>query len=279
MPIRVDLHTHSLASDGSLSPTELVEYAARQGVEMLALTDHDETAGIAEASEAAAKHGIQLIPGLELSVTWNGATVHIVGLNIDPENPVLQVGLQKLREFRHWRAEEIGRRLEKRGISGAYEAACEKSQGSVIGRTHFAHFLVETGRAKSLRDVFKKFLVQGKPGHVPGQWAGLEEGLSWIQGAGGHAVIAHPARYRMTGNKLRTLITEFKGFGGEGIEVISGSHSRDESMLMARYAKQFELAASSGSDYHGPENPWIELGALPELPDGCEPVWAKWANQ
>ncbi|MDH5185010.1 MAG: PHP domain-containing protein [Gammaproteobacteria bacterium] len=279
MPIRVDLHTHSIASDGTLSPTQLVEYAARQGVEMLALTDHDETAGIAEASEVAAQHGIQLIPGLELSVTWNGATVHIVGLNIDAENPVLQAGLQSLREFRHWRAEEIGRRLEKKGIGGAYEAACEKAQGSILSRTHFAHFLVEAGHAKNVRDVFKKFLVQGKPGHVPGQWAGLEEGLSWIQGAGGHAVIAHPARYRMTNTRLRRLIGEFKGFGGEAIEVISGSHSRDDAMLMARYAQQFELAASSGSDYHGPENPWIELGALPELPDGCEPVWSKWAAQ
>lgn len=278
MPIRVDLHTHSLASDGTLSPTELVDYAARQGVEMLALTDHDETAGIAEARIAADRHGIQLIPGLELSVSWNGATIHVVALNIDPENAALQAGLQGLREFRHWRAEEIGRRLEKRGISGAYEAACEKASGTIISRTHFAHFLAEAGHAKSVRDVFKKFLVQGKPGHVPGQWAGLEEGLSWIHGAGGHAVIAHPARYRMTNTRLRRLIGEFKGLGGEGIEVISGSHSRDESMLMARYAQQFELAASSGSDYHGPENPWIELGALPELPDGCEPVWEKWAT-
>ena len=277
MSNHIDLHTHSQASDGTLTPTQLVERAAERGVQMLALTDHDETAGLAEASAVATRHGIRFVPGLELSVTWSGGTVHIVGLNIDPENASLQAGLKGLRDFRQWRAEEIGRRLEKKGIGGAYEAARAKAQGSIISRTHFAHFLAEAGHAKSVRDVFKKFLIKGKPGHVPGQWAGLEEGLSWIRAAGGQAVIAHPARYRMSGTKLRKLIAEFKALGGEGIEVVSGSHSRDDALLMARYAGQFELAASCGSDYHGPENPWIELGALPELPEGCIPLWQDWA--
>ena len=276
MSLRVDLHTHSRASDGTLSPTQLVELAASRGVEMLALTDHDETSGLAEAQVVATERGIQLIHGLELSVSWSGATVHIVGLNIDAKDLPLQAGLVQLREFRNWRAEEIGRRLAKRGIGGAYEAACAKAGGSIISRTHFAQFLVEAGHAKSVREVFKKFLVKGKPGHVPGQWAGLEEGLAWIRGAGGIAVIAHPARYRMSGTKLRKLVTEFKTYGGTAIEVLSGSHSRDEAMLMARYAQQFDLAASSGSDYHGPENPWIELGGLPPLPEGCVPVWDSW---
>jgi predicted metal-dependent phosphoesterase TrpH len=277
MVLRVDLHTHSLASDGTLSPTQLVDHAARQGVQVLALTDHDETAGIAEASQAAARHGIQLVPGVEVSVTWNHLTVHIVGLGIDPEDPGLAAGLGGLREFRDWRAEEIGRRLEKSGITGTFEAAREKVQGSIISRTHFAHVLAERGHAKSLRHVFKKFLVKGKPGYVPGQWASLEEAVGWIRGAGGEAVIAHPARYRMTGTRLRRLIEAFRECGGAGIEVISGSHSRDDCYTMARYAQQAGLKASSGSDYHGPENPWIELGALPALPDGCVPIWGEWS--
>jgi len=276
MVIRIDLHTHSLASDGTLSPAQLVEYASRQGVQVMALTDHDETAGIAEAREAAQAHGIQLVPGVEVSVSWNHATVHIVGLGVDPQDPGLKAGLNGLREFRDWRAEEIGRRLEKNGIAGTFEAARAKAQGSIISRTHFAHVLAERGHAKSVRDVFKKFLVQGKPGYVPGQWAELEVALDWIRGAGGEAVIAHPARYRMTGTRLRRLIGEFREAGGAGIEVISGSHSRDDCYIMARYAQQAGLKASCGSDYHGPENPWIELGALPELPDGCTPIWQDW---
>jgi len=276
MGIRIDLHTHSLASDGTLSPTQLVEYAARQGVQVLALTDHDETAGIAEAGEAARAHGIQLVPGVEVSVSWKHATVHVVGLGIDPADPDLAAGLGGLREFRDWRAEEIGRRLEKNGIAGTFEAARDKARGNIISRTHFAHVLAERGHAKSVRDVFKKFLVQGKPGYVPGQWAELEAALAWINGAGGQAVIAHPARYRMTGTRLRRLIAEFRELGGAGIEVISGSHSRDDCYTMARYAQQAGLKASSGSDYHGPENPWIELGALPALPDGCVPIWQDW---
>jgi predicted metal-dependent phosphoesterase TrpH len=277
MELRVDLHTHSLASDGTLTPTQLVEHAARQQVRVLALTDHDETAGIAEARVAARSHGIHLVPGVEVSVSWNHATVHIVGLGVDPQNLGLAAGLGRLREFRNWRAEEIGRRLEKKGIEGTYEAACEKAKGTIISRTHFAYVLAERGLAKSTRDVFRKFLVQGKPGHVPGEWASLEEAVGWINGAGGEAVIAHPARYRMTGTRLRKLIGQFKDVGGAGIEVISGSHSRDDCYTMARYAQQAGLKASSGSDYHGPENPWIELGALPGLPEGCVPIWESWA--
>ncbi len=274
-----DLHSHSLASDGTLSPTELVERAAGAGVDVLALTDHDETAGLSEATRAASRCGIELVPGAEISVTWSGATIHIVGLHLDVDSSVLQAGLARLREFRAWRAEEIGRRLAKHGIEGAYEGAAALAQGRLISRTHFAHFLVQQGHARTVREVFKYFLKPRKPGHVPGQWGSLEEVVGWIRAAGGMAVVAHPARYLLTATKRRRLLGEFKECGGVGLEVVSGSHNRDENFNMAQLARQFELYGSSGSDYHGPENPWLELGRLPPLPDGVTPLWQSEAWQ
>ncbi|MCG8488116.1 MAG: PHP domain-containing protein [Chromatiales bacterium] len=271
-----DLHSHSTASDGTLSPRALVQRAAEAGVEVLALTDHDTTAGIAEASQAADEFGLALIPGVEVSVTWNRQTVHLVGLNIDPLDPRLSEGLKRLRDFREWRAEEIGRKLEKAGISGAYEGALALAEGSLVSRTHFARFLVQSGIVEDERKVFKRFLVSGKPGHVPGEWATLEEAVGWIHGAGGEAVIAHPARYKMTRSKLRQLLKAFVGLQGDALEVVSGSHSRDDYINMARHAKDFDLMASAGSDFHCPENPWIALGRLPRLPEGCKPVWQNW---
>lgn len=271
-----DLHTHSRQSDGTLTPTELVTRAAAAGVEVLALTDHDTLSGIGEARTAAHAAGIRLIPGVEVSVTWNRQTIHVVALNVDPEAPELRAGLARLQEFRVWRAEEIGRQLAKAGIEGATEGARRHAHGVLISRTHFAHYLVETGRAKDVRAVFKKYLVKNKPGHVTGQWAGLEEAVGWIRAAGGQAVIAHPARYRLTNSKLRRLIGEFRECGGEGLEVVSGSHSQQDMHNMASLARQCGLLASRGSDYHGPENAWIELGRLPELPAGLTPVWQDW---
>lgn len=276
MALKYDLHSHSTASDGTLTPSELVERARGAGVDVLALTDHDSTEGVREAESAARSAGIKLIPGIELSVTWNRQTVHVVGLNIDIENRKLQQGLEKLVEFRDWRAEEIGRRLEKAGVHGAFEGARKLSNGRLLSRTHFARFLVEKGEAKSVRHVFKHFLVSGKPGHVSGDWASLEEAVGWIRDAGGQAVVAHPARYSMTRSKLRRLLREFIECGGAGIEVVSGSQSRDEAFTMAKHASDYQLLASSGSDFHGPENPWVELGALPELPHGCRPIWGEW---
>lgn len=274
-----DLHSHSTASDGTLSPAELVERAAVAGVEFLALTDHDTTAGLAEARKMARSYDISIINGCEISVTWSNMTVHIVGLNIDDNNAELQQGLLKLQEHRDWRAREIGRRLEQKGISGAYEGACSVARGVLISRTHFAHFLADQGYAKNVRDVFKSFLVNNKPGYVAGTWASLEEVVAWIRNAGGQAVIAHPARYRLTRSKLLRLIGEFKELGGAALEVVSGSHSKDECFTMARYARENGLLASAGSDFHGPENPWIELGRLPELPQGCNPIWNDWAGR
>ncbi len=273
---RYDLHSHSLASDGTLSPTALVQRAATAGVDVLALTDHDDTSGIAEAEQAAGEQGICLVPGVEVSVTWGRQTVHVVGLNIDTGHAPLQSGLARLREFRNWRAEEMGRRLAKHGIEGAYEGAVARAHGRILSRTHFAHFLAENGHAETVRAVFKSFLKPRKPGYVPGEWATMEEALSWINGAGGQAVIAHPARYAMTASKRRKLLGEFAELGGAGLEVVSGSHSRGDNFSMGQLAKNHKLLASAGSDFHGPENPWVELGRLQTLPEGCIAIWEGW---
>jgi len=272
-----DLHTHSTASDGTLTPAGLVARAAQVGIEVLALTDHDTLDGLAQACAAATAHGITLIKGVEISVTWGGRTIHILGLGVDDTAPGLVSGLQRLRDFRGWRAQEIGRRLAAKGIPGAYEGALALSGDErFVGRTHFARFLVRQGYAARVRDVFNRYLVKGKPGHVSGDWASLEEALTWILEAGGQAVIAHPARYSFSGVKMRHLIGEFRELGGRAIEVVSGSHSRDEACVYAQRARESALLASAGSDYHGPEQPYLELGRLPKLPPGCTPIWAEW---
>jgi len=279
MPHKYDLHTHSTASDGTLAPAELVDRAVANGVTVLALTDHDTLEGLAAAQTAADSTGLILSPGVEISVTWGGRTIHVVGLWIDCWNEPLVLGLQRLLDYRRHRAEEIGRRLAKEGIEGAFEGAKSFSNGRLVGRTHFARFLVRRGYALSEREVFKHYLVKGKPGHVPGDWSSLEEAVGWICGAGGQAVIAHPARYGFSRGKLLRLIGQFKELGGVGIEVVSGSHSADDSLLMARYARENGLLASAGSDFHGPENPWVDLGRLAPLPTGCKPIWSDWEGR
>ncbi len=274
--MRYDLHTHSLASDGTLTPGALVARAAAQGVQVLALTDHDATDGIAEARRAAAAHGISLVSGIEISVTWNKQTIHIVGLNIDPDDSALQAGLQRLRAFRDWRATEIDRRLAKHRVSGALDGARRYAKGAIVSRTHFARFLHEQGHVSSVQDAFRHYLTKGRPGHVPGEWATLAEAVDWIRGAGGQAVLAHPGRYPLGSGRLRTLLHEFKACGGVAIEGISGSHPPQAHQHFARVARDFELLASLGSDYHGPEQPWVELGRLAPLPEGCVPVWSAW---
>ena len=298
---RFDLHTHSLQSDGTLAPAELVTRAQAAGVDVLALTDHDVTDGIAEARITADRIGITLIAGVEISVTWQGQTVHIVGLNVDTADHALQQGLARLREFRQWRAVEIGRRLQKKRIEGAYEGVRRLAKGTIVSRTHFARFLVEQGYVRGMQQAFKQFLSSGKPGHVPGQWATLDEAVSWIRSAGGQAVVAHPARYKLSAGKLLRLFGEFHECGGEAIEVISGSHPPEATQHFARIAAEQDFLASAGSDYHGPDNfagseigralarpegasyrdvarqkAWRGLGRLPALPDGCVPVWRDW---
>jgi len=268
-----DLHSHSTASDGTLSPTELVERAVSAGVDVLALTDHDTLDGLAEAGRAAAAANIRLLSGVENSVVWKNMTIHVLGLNVDAQNQALQDGLRGLLAFRDHRAGEIARKLEKAGIPGALAGADTYRRGRILSRTHFAHFLHEQGYAASVRDVFKRYLVKGKPGYVRGEWAPMSEALGWILGAGGMPVIAHPARYGLTRTKMAGLIGEFREAGGLGLEVVSGSHSRDETLHMAALSREHRLFASVGSDYHGPEKPWVNLGRLRPLPDGCTPIW------
>ncbi|MGX2028695.1 MULTISPECIES: PHP domain-containing protein [Methylocaldum] len=275
MPL-YDLHTHSTASDGAYSPSELVRQAAAAGVNVLALTDHDSTAGLDEAETAALDAGIQLIPGVEISVTWADKTIHIVGLRIDRHCNVLKQGLSRLQATRLERAQEIGRRLDRYGVPGTFEAAREMAGDGMITRTHFARHLVELGLAGSMKDVFERFLTRGKPGYVSTRWAEMADAIAWIREAGGGAVLAHPQRYKLTASWMRRLIGEFKECGGEAIEVVSGTASPSDTQSSAEYARRFGLRASSGSDFHSPETAWVKLGRLPPLPSDLTPVWTHW---
>lgn len=274
--VTYDLHTHSTASDGSYPPAELVRQAHAAGVTHLALCDHDCTDGLAEAQAEAASCGLKLIPAVEISTTWHGKSVHVVGLNIDPACAVLQQGLARLQAVRLGRAEEMGRRLAKEGIMGSFEAAQTLAGVGMITRTHFAKFLAALGLAATVRDVFDHYLVQGKPGYVHTEWASLEEGVEWIKSAGGIAVVAHPQRYRLTGSWLNRLMMEFKAAGGEAVEVIAGNASPGDIQSSASAVRRHGLAASVGSDFHGPDNPWLKLGRLPDLPKDLTPVWSLW---
>ena len=273
MQTAYDLHSHSLVSDGSLSPHDLVQRAAGAGVRVLALTDHDDTAGVAEARAAGRACGVALVPGVEVSVSWRGTTLHVVGLGVDPEAPELVAGLEGIRAVRDWRAEEIDRRLQKAGIAGALDGARRYVRGRILSRTHFAQFLVEAGHVADHKEAFKRHLRRGRPGFVPGRWAELAAAVGWIRAAGGQAVLAHPARYGLTATKLRELLAEFTAAGGEALEVVSGSHSRDDTFRMGHLAQAFDLWASAGSDFHGPERTWAQLGRLAPLPAGCRPIW------
>lgn len=277
-----DLHCHSTVSDGLLAPAGLVSRAAGRGVKFLALTDHDDVGGLAEAAAAARQHGVQFINGVEISVSWRGHTVHVVGLHIDPACAPLLEGLRANRGGRGARAQAMAESLAKCGIGGSLEGAYRHAANpGIIGRTHFARFLVESGHARDVRSVFKNYLVKGKPGYVPHQWAALPDAVGWIRGCGGLAVLAHPGRYtagrnRMGSKTLRELLREFSGCGGKGIEVVSGAHTPEQYAEFARYAQEFSLLASCGSDFHGPGESYRDLGRLPDFPPGCRPVWQAW---
>lgn len=276
MSLNYDLHCHSTVSDGELSPTELMNYASKRGVQALALTDHDTTGGLAEAETAAADLGLALINGVEISVTWNKRLIHIVGLDFDRDDSTLLAGLAQLRQQREGRGEAIGCRLAKLGMPDALSGARGLANGQILSRTHFARFLVGAGYVKSAQEAFNRYLGEGKPAYVASRWVGLEEAVNWIVGAGGYAVIAHPARYKLTATKLRALIDEFKACGGVGIEVVSGSQDKNQIHNMADYAVRYGLLASLGSDYHGPAQPWLAMGRLPPLPKRCTPIWTAW---
>ncbi|NJM33005.1 MAG: PHP domain-containing protein [Limnobacter sp.] len=277
--MNADLHCHSVMSDGVLTPEELALRAAAQGVQIWSLTDHDELAGLDRAQLAAEKAGMLFVPGVEISVTWAGKTVHIVGLGIQAHDSALAEGLAQVRSGRNERAQEIGRELEKHGIEGAYQGAVAYATNpALIGRTHFARFLIERGVCSSVRDVFANYLVKGKPGYVPFDWASLREAVGWILDSSGAAVIAHPGRYTFSELQLDELIAQFKQFGGAGLEVVTGSHTTDEYRYFAQKAVRSGLKASRGSDFHSPQESRINLGELPPLPCGCVPIWDNWAR-
>ena len=272
--LNADLHCHSVVSDGTLTPEALAARAKANGVELWALTDHDEIGGQARAAAAAAAHGMAYLTGTEISVTFANETVHIVGLGFDATNPIIVNGLAKTRGGRGERAMEMSDGLAKVGIKGAYEGALTfVGNPELISRTHFARFLVESGVCKDTYEVFRKYLTEGKPGYVPHRWASLGEAVSWITQSGGVAVIAHPGRYKFTANEEFALFSEFKTHGGQGVEVVTGSHTTAEYVEYAAVAKEFGMAASRGSDFHSPDESRIDLGTLPMLPGDLTPVW------
>ena len=278
MTPRYDLHCHSTRSDGLLSPAAVVRRAASRGVDVLALTDHDEISGLAEATQAARDVGIDFVAGSELSVNWQDLTVHVVALNIDPEDAPLSSGLESIRIGRTGRAKRIGASLAAAGIPGAYEGAMKYvTSEQLVSRTHFARYLVEAGYTRDVKDVFRNYLVPGKPGYVEHEWTTLPQAIGWIHGAGGVAVLAHPGRYKVDGSAgLRQLLGDFKDAGGDALEVLSPSHTNAQVAEFATHARLHGFAASTGSDYHGPGESTLDLGDLPPLPAGVEPVWSRW---
>jgi predicted metal-dependent phosphoesterase TrpH len=257
-----------------LTPDELVARAVARGVQTLALTDHDDTSGLAPARAAAQRLGLRLIDGVEISVSWRGQTLHIVGLGIDAANARLQAGLAVTRDGRNGRAEKIVAAFEELGIAGSGEGAREfATNAEMISRTHFARFLVKRGLVKDMQSAFKRYLGGGQPCFVPHQWATLADAVSWINGSGGVAVIAHPGRYPLDTAQMRELLAEFREVGGAAIEVVSSSHKARQYATFAAYAQEFGLAASAGSDFHSPAESYYDLGSLPALPPGPAPVW------
>lgn len=278
--LNADLHCHSVVSDGTLTPEALAERAKANGVELWALTDHDEIGGQQRAAAAAKAQGMHYLTGTEVSVTFAGQTVHIVGLGFDAENPDIVQGLRNTRGGREQRAMEMSDSLAKAGIKGAYEGALKfVGNPELISRTHFARFLVESGVCRETNEVFRKYLTEGKPGYVPHRWATLRDAVTWITQAQGVAVIAHPGRYKFTPNEEYALFTEFKSHGGRGVEVVTGSHTPQEYLKYAETAKEFGLAASRGSDFHSPDESHTDLGTLPFLPGELTPVWELLADR
>jgi predicted metal-dependent phosphoesterase TrpH len=278
MPTNPDLHCHSTVSDGLLSPAAVVQRAHANGVDLLALTDHDETGGLDEAAAQAAALGLDFVSGVEISVSWgDDQTVHIVGLNIDHRDATLLAGLARVRSGRDARAGLMAAELAKVGIAGAYEGALKYvGNPALISRSHFARYIVECGLAPDVKSVFEHWLAKGKPGYVSHAWAELSEAVGWIRGAGGIAVLAHPGRYRLSAAERRELYRAFKDCGGEGIEVISGTASDVEIREFAAAAREFGFLASRASDFHGPGESYADLGCLPPLPEGLKPVWSAW---
>ncbi|HEX7558011.1 MAG TPA: PHP domain-containing protein [Usitatibacter sp.] len=274
-----DLHNHSTCSDGLLSPTQLIELAARTGVDAIALTDHDTTDGLAEAAIAAQRLGVVLVPGVEISVSWGDTTLHVLGLQVDPEAPALVGGLKSIREGRHGRGRKIAAALEALGIPGTFEGAHALAENkSMLGRAHFARHLLELGKVKDTQAAFDKYLAKGKPAYVPHRWAELGDAVGWIRAAGGVAVLAHPGRYALKPMFRDEMLGDFRKAGGEAIEVVTGSHRPEEYATWQRVALEHGFLASRGADYHGPGESPVEPGRLPALHASLTPVWTRWAH-
>jgi predicted metal-dependent phosphoesterase TrpH len=278
--LNADLHCHSVVSDGTLEPEALAARAKANGVELWALTDHDELGGQQRARAAALRLGMPYLTGTEISVTFAGVTVHIVGLGFDADDAALQAGLAATRGGRRERAMEMAEGLAKVGILDTFDGALQYvGNPELISRTHFARYLVDTGICDDTQDVFRRYLVEGKPGYVPHRWATLRDAVTWITEAGGLAVIAHPARYRFTPSEEYALFSEFKAHGGRGVEVVTGSHSASDAVRYADTALEFDLLASRGSDFHGPGESHTDLGTLPALPGKLTPDWEVLADR
>jgi hypothetical protein len=279
MTPKIDLHTHTLASDGALSPSELVQRAVALEIRLLAITDHDTCGGWREAEQAAQGQPIQLLPGIELSTAWGGLGVHIVGLGIDPDHPAMREAVSHQTEMRQQRAEMIAERMEKRGMSGVYEGAMKVAGNGQIGRPHFARYMVDQGYVASLQEAFDRHLGAGKPGDVKSLWPELKQVVTWILASGGVAVLAHPSKYKLTRTKLKTLIDVFHACGGEAMEVSYGGENPDVLRNMLELARRHQLMVSVGSDFHSPALHWTELGKYPPLKKPYQAVWERWFSE
>jgi len=276
--MKADLHCHSYYSDGTLSPTEVLELAAENNVKLLALTDHDSTQGLIEAQKSADRLGIKLVHGVEISVTWSDSSdvnhvVHIVGLNIDANNKILQKGLAENCLARSERSTEIIKALLDIEIDIQAAIDAQIPEKGLITRTHIARALIDEGYVKNMDKAFKKYLGKGKKAYVDGQWANLEQAVSWVHKAGGVAVIAHPMRYRMSATRLDALVQNFKALGGQGIEVVTATQDVNQTVRCVQLAKEYDLYASTGSDFHSPQQRWAMLGRCPSLPESVKPIW------
>ena len=273
------MHNHSTFSDGLLSPTQLIDLAKRTGVDAIALTDHDTTEGLEEAGIAARRSGVTLVPGVEISASWGETTLHIVGLQVDPAARILDDGLRSIREGRFGRAERIAAALDRLGFPGTLPGAYALAQNkAMLSRTHFARHLAQAGKVKDIQAAFDKYLAKGKPAYVAHRWASLEEALTWIRASGGTAVLAHPGRYDLKPMMRDEMLRDFRKYGGEAIEVVTGSHRPEQYAMWQREALEHGFLASRGADYHGPGESPIEPGRLPALHESLTPVWSKWAH-
>ncbi len=268
-----DLHCHSYCSDGELAPADVVARAVARGVRLLALTDHDNTDGVAEAQAAASAAGIDFVAGVEISCRWEGHDIHIVGLRVDPDSPVLVAGLAGQHEARRERGRQIAARLARAGAAGCWERACQLAGTDRPGRPHFARAIVEAGQARDIEHAFNRFLKQGQVAYVPTPWASIEDAVGWIRGAGGVAVVAHPSRYKLTRSKLKRLLVQFAAAGGQALEVQLPRQQPNQVQSLMLMGNQLGLAGSVASDFHGGHMPWAELGAAGELLPGIRPVW------